>query len=415
MGSTTKVALLLAIAVLSGCVAADRPVSFPEQMARESDALPSAAVSGPNGSFSTTIRGRLSRPIRLSEDGSSAAMVIEIGAARPVECLVFSKDLDLASTAIELSQQAFVELDKRQGPILSKRVYEIAASSIGVAPQLAVSWRFRSGPGVGLIKHRIASVEGHGLYCRHVAAGYRATFERVFDSIVRNMKWNGSQAPAAHFRSVSRVDLRGKPRGVATTAITDIDDDTVRIERRFSILTTSAYGNLSALDTVLVGFSRRDGTLLNAVFGRVEDRQVAANLSLEPADSGWLVSGQLSGADISVRDEEKQQLLSPLGELHSLRDAMRKRGASNSFDLHGWYPDLAPQRPVRRMVVLGKRRDPEHFEVISKIDKVVVESVVDLEGQTTQSRWLDPSIGLLETELLHTRGRIESRPKVAAD
>ncbi len=335
-------------------------------------------------------------------------MFVDIGASRPVECRLFATDVDLASGLIELSARAFDELEVRIGPVFAKRVQRISSTAIDLSPQLALSWRYRAGSGVGLIKHRIASVGGRGVYCRHAETGYRETFAAMFEIFVRNLRWEDRDLSAPRYESVMRLKVEDKPRGVGSLVVTELDDGTVRSERRSAILTSSPYGTVTSVDTVVVGFSRPDGTLINSVYARSENGVLVADLALDPRDDGWVVSGTLAGAEVGVGKVGSEALLSVPGQVRALRNAMRKRGASTSFEVHGWFPLLKPDRPERRVVVLGQRRDAEHFEVISKIDSVVVESVVDLSGQTTWSRWVDEEIGPVETELLRARGRIDS-------
>ncbi len=403
-------AWVFAIHGLVGCAAVPRTVSFPEQMARESGPLDTVAVGGEGVGFSTVIEGRLSRPLDLLGDGSGVSMIVDIGASRPVECQVFSEDLDLASALLEFSRLSFEEIEERKGSVISKRIQDVSAEAIGLAGHLALSWRYRAGPGVGLIKHRIASVDGGGLYCRHVEAGYRKTFERVFDSIARNLRRQGWAARAVLYESVSRIDIDAKPRGIEKMVVTDTGDGTLRSERRTSMLVYSKYGTLSSVDTVAVGFSRQDGTLINSVFARSRDGALVASLSLGPTEDGWAISDLLGDRALGDLEYGDQPLSSTPGLIRELRDAMRKRSVSNSFEVHGWYPHLVPGSPARRVVVLGKRRGEDHFEVLSKIDSVLVESIVDLSGHTTWSRWVDESIGSLETELLHARGRLDAKP-----
>ncbi len=404
-------ALAVAICCVAGCAAVSRSTSFPEQMARESAALGTVAVGGDGGGFSTVIEGRLARPLQPLGEGSGVSMVIDIGASRPVECQVFLEDLDLASALLEFSRLSFEEIEKRNGPVISKRIQNVSADAIGLAAHLAISWRYRAGPGVGLIKHRIASVDGGGLYCRHIETGYRRTFERVFDSIARNLRWPGRAPRAVLYEAVSRVDVDAKPRGIEKVVVTDTGDGTLRSERRTSMLVSSPYGAFSSVDTVTVGFSKPDGTLINSVYARSRDGELVANLSLGPSEDGWVISDLLRDREIVDLEYGDQALSSTPGQIRELRDAMRRRGASNSFEVHGWYPRLVPERLARRVVVVGERRGEDHFEVLSKINDVLVESVVDLNGHGTWSRRVDRAIGLLETKLLHTRGRLDVEPE----
>ncbi len=399
---------LMIFLVLSaaGCASSERPVSFPEQMARESTKLRTIDVESPESSFATKILGSLARPLQAMDDGSGVTAVIDIGSEAPVECVFFEGDLDLASALIEFSDKAFDEVTKHNGAIIDRRVQQISAGAINAAPMLALSWRYQLPSGVGLVKHKIASVDGHSLYCRHIEIGYRRTFTRLFETIVRNLVRRDEAPPAPVYASVALTKLRDQPRGVEKHVVTRIDEDRVRIESRYAMLTSSRSGRLSSVDTVFVRFARRDGSLINSVYARSEDGELVTNLSLDPNDGGWVVSGTLRRSEFSRLDTGDRVLISTLGESLALQKAIAGESAARTIEVRGWYPYLEPEKPETRVVVLGQRDDEDHFNVISKIGSVVTESVVDRNGQTIWSRWLDASIGELETKQLFASGSL---------
>ncbi len=391
--------------LFAACTPATRPASFPEKMAFESPDLPSRAVSGPDGAFSTVILGALQRPMRDMEDGAGVSAFVDIGSEAPVECTFFQGDLDLASAMVEFSERGFEKLTRHFGPILSKQPHTISAGAIGDSPTLSLSWRYRVGAETGLIKHRIGSVNGHGLYCRHAETGYVKTFARLFETIVQHLERRDVDSPEAFYTVVARTKLRGRPRGVEKLVATEVGDETVRIESRSSMLVASLYGRLSAVDSVFVRFVRRDGSLINAVYARSEDGALVTNLSLDPQSAGWAIAGIRNGLPYERQIPGVTALTSTLGEVQSLRATMREQGTGGSAETRGWYPRIDPSDLATQVVILGPRRDPDHFHVMSQIGSVVVESVVDVTGEAQWSRWLDAKIGVLETERLFRAGR----------
>lgn len=401
---TRGMALCLS-AVLAACSPAQRPVSFPEQMARESPGLAVASVESPDEGFTTKILGSLER-MQVREDGSGVTAVIDVGSEVPVECVFFDGDLDLASAMIEFSDKAFDEVTKHSGPIIARRVQQLSAGAVRAAPMLSLSWRYRVSSGVGLVKQRIASVDGHGLYCRHIEIGYRQTFARLFETIARNLRRPADQASPPLYASVSLTRLRDHPRGVEKNVVTEVDADTVRLETRYSLLTSSRYDRLSSIDTIFVRFSRRDGTLINSVYARSEDGHLVTNLSLQPNGAGWVVSGTLRGAEFSRAIDDNPVLVSTLGEALALQKAVAGDSDGQSIEVRGWYPHVDPEKPKRKRIVVGQREDADHVSVISKVGSVVTEAVVDRNGQPTWSRWLDATVGELESKQLFVEGRL---------
>jgi len=402
-----RLAALAVIATLAGCAGSTRPASFPEQMAFESGDLPVEEIRSPDGSFSTRITGQLERALAVMGDDASVSALIDIGSTAPVECTFFRGDLDLASAMIEFSDRGFEEVAKHLGRVLEKQTQQITAGAIAGSPMLSLAWRYRVGEGIGLIKHRIASVDGHGLYCRHVETGYAKTFARLFATMVRNLARTDENASEAVYTVVSRTRLRGQPRGVEKHVVQVIGDGSIRMESRSSMLVASHYGRLSAIDTVFVRFARADGGLINAVYARSDDGALVTNLSLDPRNGGWVLSGTRNGVSYEQEIPGRTPPMSILAEVRALRETLRDHGtADGTVEIRGWYPHFDPLRLMKRTTVVGARQDVDHFQAISKVGPVVVESVIDSTGETTWSRWLDPSIGELETELIFVDGAI---------
>ena len=401
-----RLATCYALAIVLGCAPVARPVSFPEQMATENYDLPLRSIESPDGSFSTEIIGRLQSPLKVMKGEAGLAALIDIGSATPVECTIFDGDLDLAAAMVEFSDRGFEKIARHFGPVVTRQTQRISANVIEGAPMFALSWRYRVGTGMGLIKHRIASVDGRGLYCRHVEVGYAKTFSRLFATMVRGFESADDDTPEAVHTVVSRTKLHNRPRGVERHVTWRLDDESFRIESRASLLVASLYGRLTAVDTVLVLFARQDGSLINAVYARSENGILRTNLSLDPQRGSWFISGVRDGIPFESKDGGGGDPVSTLGELHALRAAIRDHGTDGSVEVRGWYPHIDPLKLAQRVTVIGPRRDAEHFNVISQVGPVVIESVIDTSGETTWSRWLDPSSGELETERVFCEGEL---------
>lgn len=390
---------------IAACAAAPQPLSFPERMALESGELSAIDLASPDGSFSTKLIGRLYRPLTKLAAGDGFVALIDIGSATPVECTFFSHDLDLAAALVEFSERGFEKVDRHFGPVSGRQPHRLTAGVVGEAPTFALSWTYRVGTGMGLIKHRIASTNGRGLYCRHIEVGYGKTFDRLFSTMVRNFACTDCESADAVYAAVMRTRLRERPRGVEQHVVRELDGGSLRLESRSSLLVASLYGRLSAVDTVFVRFSQPDGDLTHAVYARSENGELVTNLSLERKQGVWSVSGMRDGAPFDRELSGTVAPVSTLVEVRSLRDAIRDRGSDASIEVRGWYPQIEPARLLKRVTVIGPRRDAEHFHAISKVGPVVVESVIDTRGETTWSRWLDPRIGELEAELVFSKGK----------
>lgn len=397
-------AALAVLATIAACAAAPQPLSFPERMELESLDLALRAVSSPDGSFSTKITGRLFRPMVSVDGDEGVTALIDIGSGTPVECTIFRRDLDLAAAMVEFSERGFAKVAQHSGPVLHRQTHALSSGVVAGAPTFSLSWRYKVASGMGLIKHRIASVSGRGLYCRHIEVGYTKTFAKLFNAMVRAFESSDSGTGEALYSAVLRTKLHERPRGIERQVIHRLEDDSLRIETRTSVLVASLYGQLRGVDTVFVRFARPDGSLIHAVYARSENGELVTNLSLEPRNGIWSISGTRDRVEFQHDVKGSGNPVSTLEENRLLREAIRDQGSNGTSEVRGWYPQIEPTRLLKRTTVLGPRRDADHFHAIAKVGPVVIESVIDTRGETTWSRWLDPRVGELESELLFSKG-----------
>ena len=305
--------LIVAILVFAGCSASDQSKRFPDQLVRESSVSEESAVIGPGGAFDTRIVGSLVKPIEIAFDGTGAVALIDFGATAPAECLFFEEDLDLAGALLDLSNSAFEAVSQQLGPVANKQVRDNRAYVIGESPALSVEWLYSVGDAGGHVKHRIASVQEHAVYCRHIQSGYSKSFARLFNGLVKHLRYRQGRLWQPFYTAVWEVRLSGEPVGIEKRVYLREGGDSVRMERRSSSLLPVDGRTLMSLDTMEIHFGQSDGTLINAVHVRSENGELVSHLALDPSGEGWVVSGTLQEKEYSATIE-RNPLMSFLGE-----------------------------------------------------------------------------------------------------
>ena len=388
----------LLLSVISGCGFATVPLAFDDQMRREAWGLSSSAVRAPDGSFETEAVGKLRRPVETLADGTGVSASIDIGSRRPVECLFFAEDADLATTIRAMAEKALADSGEKRGSRRFKRVHRVDAGSIGAAPFLAVEWVYATGVERAHQKHRIAARDGLAIYCRHLETGYGKTFAHLFERLVRNLQVSDPGRRPPYFVAIALSRSSGRPIGVEYTTLTRDGDDGVRISRRASTLRVVGGSTLTATDTIHVSFASLDGRLVSSAYGRSENGVLVADLSLDSDGEDWSITGTLDGAPLESVVEQRA-LHSRLGVTLSLRRALRDQGSGASSTLRVWSPGAAPGSPVALVYEVVGERDDGYFDVTSSCAGVTRHSVVDVMGVVKSERVVLASEEIEATEL----------------
>ncbi len=397
------IVLLVTFGLLVGCSARTAPQRFADQLAVETGDLVSRPLESVEADFATRILGKLALPIEILEDGSGTSVVIDIGTPRSVECFFFADELDLAAALIDYSKLAFEEFSSQLGAIEKTQVSEVEAGAIDGAPMFSVEWIYTVGGGNGHLKHRVASVADRSVYCRHLETGYRKTFARLFEEIVRNLRYPSTPRRKPFYESVVRVLFSKRPVGVERTAFYEHDEGDVRLERSSHLLLPVDGQTLMASDIVDVQFSTREGMLINAVHVQSENGGLTANLALDPSDNGWKVYGMLQEKEFAS-EFTGSRIHSMLGDGKAVRQLVQKGEAGASIELGSWLPEVSPAAVTTGVVKMKGKRDDGHYNVDVSVGPLLVRTIVDDQGETVAGQ---TKFGQLEFEMVQIfqRGR----------
>jgi hypothetical protein len=361
------------------------PQWFDKLLTREVELPAPVDVVGPDGVF----RARVPAKLRAAPEaaGDSHYVVLDMGATGPVECWVYSKEKDAATTLTRLANATLGELAQQQGGSVARKLVQATdAGTFGPDPFLELRWIFRletpRGAQAGQLKQRIALRGSRSVYCHHAETGYQKSFAAVFEALVRSLEWKTPE-PAPYYSEVSTATFGSRTVGYTRLAFFEEEDGDTRIVDQTSMLVPTGAEALNVTDTYRIQFSRPDGTLINEKAVEVEQGELTSNLDLAAGEGGWAVSGTTYGKAFSAK-LEAHPLLSDLGQMLEMRRflARAERGATHRF--REW-TDEVPDRLVDAEVVVEDVRADEVAGRVS-IAGMSLDVVFDKSGSMVSGR-----------------------------
>jgi len=309
--------------------------SFDSLRAREIDLPAPTEIAAPDDSFRALAAGALDGEIEAVENGWRG--IFEIGTEGPIACVFYHESMDVATTLDHAGQVFFAELAKVT-EVKERRILGIDAGNVGPAPVLAVDWITVTEGGAIQLKLKMATKGDRSIYCHHAETGYAATFDAFFRGLVDS--YSGGTLVDAVFRDISLASIGETRVGYQFSEMTLDDEGDVYVFAQAAYLFPAAADALAASDDVLVEWSEPDGTLINAVTIESDGSDVT-QLSLEPTETGWHVTGEMQGKAIDETFEPSEPLLSALGEFGVMnRLADERPGAETLYQR--WIGSMNP-------------------------------------------------------------------------
>lgn len=331
------------------------PSWLEEAMNQEAGKLRSRKVSIGDGFFNAKLAGKATRPQTI-EGGWYFST--DLGTRAPMECWVFSDTVDPATMAANVADGVIQASASANGPLGQRNVFFVDAGSYERSPYLALEWMYSVGEAprakAGLAKVRVATVDSATVACAHNHVGYRETFAKVFEQLVRTARVAGEVAD--YYEEIIVQTIGDQPVGIAHATFTHDEDGDTQILVVESSLIPVDNSTLHVSDTWRSSFSRPDGSLINQVVAKSENGALTMNLELGSTGEGsWLVRGTVQGKEISYEIDGTAQPMSELGQMLVVNDLL----ASDERDeasMDVWLPDADPSRFLPAGVVLDAER-----------------------------------------------------------
>ena len=327
-----------------------------EAMAREHKRIKYEPLS--IGPFETVMPGKVTDREVIDEATFYAAS--DDGSGGSFECWFYNETMDMASSTVSFAEAIIDTNREAYGPVDNRSIYHVDAGAIDGAPYLSLEWMYTVGEApnaqVGFTKIRAAESDGAFVICSHPSAGYRASFAKSFDQMVRKLS-RESGAPTPYYREVIVHNLNDLNIGITQLSMTlDADGDT-RIDTSDAMLLPVSGSDLRSSDSSTVSWSTPDGYLINEVHSSVENGELVSNLSLAFTEEGtWQVAGTLSGKDFSETLDGSADPVSTLGEMLAVRSLLGD-GDSTRQQLDTWIPSADPSTFLSAVIELDESSD----------------------------------------------------------
>lgn len=249
-------------------------------------------------------------------------LTMDLKSSAPMECWIYNTPIDPAASTAGIAEEVVRIVADQHGGLNSKALFHTEISHLDAAPILSLYWLFTAGPAdsakASLAKVKTAVVNDVTFICSHADVGYMATFAKAFDALIKSAKVVRDQEP--YYEAMYTVSVQGRTLGFTHISMSlDADGDTESYVYDAMLLPLDSQ-NLSSSDSATMSFSRPDGTLINQVTTTVENGNLTTNLSLEPVEGAWQVSGQFQGKELQTQIEYDQAILSDLGQLLVIKD-----------------------------------------------------------------------------------------------
>jgi hypothetical protein len=315
-----------------------------ESMANEARKPKLRKVKLPDDTLSTRIPGKPDEPQAID---SGWYFPSDIKAESPLECYIYTTDLDMSSLTNYLAETNIEAIGESYGTVDNRTIYHVDAGATSGYPYMALEWLYtvtgETQTLVAFTKVRVAVKSDIALACTHNAIGYRETFAAAFEDFVASTEYQGSDNPP-YYEEIATMDINGMGFGVAYTTYTvDEDGDTKEYVAESSLLPTAA-SSLMYSDSISYSYSTPDHELISARQVDVENGEITNNLTLERNEDGdWVSSGTLQGGKpLEAVIDGEQTPDSNLGMIAMARDLFA--GEEQSVTAKMWIPTADPTR-----------------------------------------------------------------------
>jgi hypothetical protein len=377
------------------------PAPIAEAVAREGELAAPASIESPDGVFRARVPAPLARPI-VEEEGEYR-VDLEVGAAQPIQCMLFPGEADLASFVREAAVRTFAAIESSHGAIERRAIEQIDAGAIGGSPFLAVDWIYSMRRGdtlqVAALKQFAAIADGATVYCGLGQIGYASTFRSVVGALVETLEHAEEAEPQPYYREVAVVSVAGSRAGFLTVdLVRDAEGDTKSIQST-SLLVRVGPDTLRADDTVFLHWIRPDATLINAHYAESANGELDAELSLELTDAGWQVEGRFAGKPLSAVWPAEEVLGTWIADAIATRERIAQPSPEGaSLSSWQWVPSVDPTRRVMGTTHLGAPVDGDRFTARQRIESVETDVVLDRRSGTATgaSMQVGPAVMTIE-------------------
>jgi hypothetical protein len=275
---------------------------FTTEMKKESSGLQTFALAAPDGAFTASVTAS-SAPKVTAADDKSYAVVFDIGSKRPMDCAVFKKRVDPASTVWNLGVEPIVKQPKNEvlgvelGADDDRSVLTLVMAALNEANEAIV------------FKVTVVALADAAVICRHEEIGYVATAKAVTLELARSLKMNRPAPRAARFHDLTLIKLDGTSVGLVERFLLDGENGAAFEMEYGATVFGLQNGEVVAEDDVSVTETDKDGLVKTITKGEGTPKGLTKRLVLDrKGATDYEVDGEVGGNKVHTRFKSKKPL-----------------------------------------------------------------------------------------------------------
>ncbi len=351
-----------------------------EMMAREGKNLQKVRASSKNHeiTFETFAEGGVT--IEAPEDAHSPYYsTIELGGNAPLECFFYPNGIDAATSLASVTDNLLSNAHKREISIVDSGV-------IAHTPyiRLDVTYLVKNAQGqplVGYLKSAIADKENGAVMCLHNSLGYKKTFTKAFELVVKTaVAPNAEQSPPPQYLEVYALVLNGQKIGYNTVKVFAANDGGDLLNNISSMLLPQPGGRVMANEDVTVEHSSKNGLVKTGSYVAISDGHVSHRIELESVDGkNFAVQGTFQGKAVNGSFQSTQGVTGGYKQTKTVKELART-GKLKTVEFDTYSPQLSPMKPL---TIAYRRKSAKTNTVEMKLGPLSVLLALDKHGNTT--------------------------------
>lgn len=324
-----------------------------------------APVTDAGGSFTAQLSIPFSQ--ETDEDGTHAIRIPLEGSVEAY-CFVWTHESELGATVVRTGDVVLESVRDEGGFTLGERqIAELRSGEIEGVPYQSMKTvamlGFEDQPAVALMKAAAANKQGRGIACNHWDAGYSATFDRIFEELVRSFEVT-APPPAPFYEEIAVVRIAELDVGVISTRMRRDAEGDVETTTESSLLIPRSASEVGSSYSRTIEWSTPNGWLINAFAFETAPADETLKLALRwYEEGGWHVAGSFQGKAIDTGIGYREPLGGALAEALILKNELAPRGERDEVSMMRWLPDANPVELVEATIRLDEA-DPD-FAIVS--------------------------------------------------
>lgn len=338
--------------------------------AREASGLSEHRVTGPNKSFTATVRA--AAPPKVSVEGKVAIVEIPIGSGDPIRCQVVNDALDAGGTVAGILTNASKKVQfAKVAPWAIEAVKEIPTTFV----HALYTTQSPKGKAAGELKLAVHAPADRPIICVHDEFGYEKTFLESAKAFCDSIEYP-DKVVAPSYAELQIARINGAPVGFSKTTIA-----VEGAKRRYTDVTTlllpALANELQVEDNYSVEVVDQDLRLDTGAWVTASSGHIDLNVQVKRVKGGsYHYGGEFQGKKIDgdFKTKDGKGLPSSLSIAREL-SGRGKGSAPFSFEAASYHPSVDPTTPM--VTKYFRERGDAESSVRQQMGKTTMTGILD--------------------------------------